>query len=199
MTRVYSFTTWKIHAPKNFTDAVQSATPFLLICLCRSPWRHLLMRGSFAVRLLGFRVLIPPGHGCLSLESVICCQVEVFTSGWSPVQTSPTECGACECDREASTERITWATRGCRAKENSYVYHVPSYELSYDTFYTAFTLSRKIFCVIYFMYLFPSASHTHLCADNYRSHQALKPWMFDFCIKIPLNSFRFPFHFHRRC
>jgi hypothetical protein len=98
MTRVYSISTRNRQYVRNFTDAVQSATPFLLACWCRSPGRRRLMRGSSVVRLLGFRVWIPPGHGCLSLESVICCQVEVCMTGWSPMQTSPTECGACECD-----------------------------------------------------------------------------------------------------
>jgi hypothetical protein len=42
------------------------------------------------------------GHGCLSLVSVVCCQVEVSATGWSLVQRSPTECGVSECDREAS-------------------------------------------------------------------------------------------------
>jgi hypothetical protein len=32
------------------------------------------------------------GHGCLSLVSVVCCQVEVFSTGRSLVQRSPTEC-----------------------------------------------------------------------------------------------------------
>jgi hypothetical protein len=41
-------------------------------------------------------------HGCLSLVSVVCCQVEVSGKGWSLVQRSPTECGVSECDREAS-------------------------------------------------------------------------------------------------
>jgi len=42
------------------------------------------------------------GRGCLSLVSVVCCQVEIFASGWSLVQRSPTECGVSnECDREA--------------------------------------------------------------------------------------------------
>jgi hypothetical protein len=43
------------------------------------------------------------GHGCLSLVSVVCCQVEVYATGWSLVQRSPTECGVSNvCDREAS-------------------------------------------------------------------------------------------------
>jgi hypothetical protein len=38
-------------------------------------------RGSMAARLLGLWVQIPPGHGCLSLASVVCCQVEISASG----------------------------------------------------------------------------------------------------------------------
>jgi hypothetical protein len=33
------------------------------------------------------------GHACLSLVSVVCCQVEVSATSWSLVQGSPTECG----------------------------------------------------------------------------------------------------------
>jgi hypothetical protein len=51
------------------------------------------MRTSVAARLLGLRVRIPPGHGCLSLVNVVCCQVEVSAPGRSLVQRSPTECG----------------------------------------------------------------------------------------------------------
>jgi hypothetical protein len=43
------------------------------------------------------------GHGCLSLVSVVCCQVEVSATGWSLVLRSPTACGVSKvCDREAS-------------------------------------------------------------------------------------------------
>jgi hypothetical protein len=58
---------------------------------------------SSAARLLGLWVRIPPGHGCLSLVSVVCCQVEVSATSWSLVQRSPTECGVSKkCDHEAS-------------------------------------------------------------------------------------------------
>ena len=40
--------------------------------------------------------------------SVVCCQVEVPTSGWSLVQRSPTECGVSECDHESSIMRRPW-------------------------------------------------------------------------------------------
>jgi hypothetical protein len=54
----------------------------------------------------------PGGHGGLSLVSVVYCQV--FATGRSLVQISPTECGVSECDRVASTLRRPWLTRGCR-------------------------------------------------------------------------------------
>jgi hypothetical protein len=42
-------------------------------------------------------------HGCLSVVSVVCCQVDVSATGWSLVQRSPTDCGVSQkCDREAS-------------------------------------------------------------------------------------------------
>jgi len=42
--------------------------------------------GSAAAGLLGLRVRIPLGHGCLSLVSVVCYQVQFSATGWSPVQ-----------------------------------------------------------------------------------------------------------------
>jgi len=51
-------------------------------------------------------------HGCLSLGRVVCCQVEVFATGWSLAQRSPTECGVSGCDREASIMRRPWPTGG---------------------------------------------------------------------------------------
>ena len=41
-------------------------------------------------------------HGCLSLVSVVCCQVVVSAAGRSLVQRGPTKGGASECDHEAS-------------------------------------------------------------------------------------------------
>jgi hypothetical protein len=83
----------------------------------RCQWPRGLRRGSAAARLLGLWVRIPPGHGCLSLVSVVCCQVEVCATGWSLVQRGPTECGVSECDREASIMRKPWPTTGCCSME----------------------------------------------------------------------------------
>ena len=51
------------------------------------------------------------GHGCLSLVSVVWCQVEVSASGLLPVQRSPIECGGSEFDRKTSTKRKPWPTK----------------------------------------------------------------------------------------
>ena len=37
------------------------------------------------------------GHGYLSVVSVVCCQVEVSATSWSPVQRNPTDCAASLC------------------------------------------------------------------------------------------------------
>jgi hypothetical protein len=54
-------------------------------------------------------------HGCLSLVSVVFCQVEVHVWSWSLVRSSPTECGVCECDGKVSIMRRPWPTSGCCA------------------------------------------------------------------------------------
>jgi hypothetical protein len=45
-------------------------------------------------------------HGCTSLVSVVCYQVEVSARGQSLIQSSPTECGVSECDRGTSQKRL---------------------------------------------------------------------------------------------
>jgi hypothetical protein len=58
-----------------------------MIYVCRSQWPRGLRRGSAAARLLGL------WHGCLSLVSVVWCQVEVSATSWSLVQRRSTDCG----------------------------------------------------------------------------------------------------------
>jgi hypothetical protein len=60
--------------------------------LRRSRWSHTSKHGSVDDRLLGLRARIPPGAR-MSLESVVCCQIQVFATGRSLVRRSPTECG----------------------------------------------------------------------------------------------------------
>ena len=50
------------------------------IITSRSRWPCCRRRGPAAARLLILWVRIPPGNGCLSLVSVVCCQVEVSAS-----------------------------------------------------------------------------------------------------------------------
>jgi hypothetical protein len=55
-------------------------------------------------------------HGCLSLRSVACCQVEVSSKGWLLVPRGPTDCGvSSEHDCEVWTMRRLWPTKGCSA------------------------------------------------------------------------------------
>jgi hypothetical protein len=87
------------------------------------------------------------GHGCLSLVSVVCCQVEVSVSGWSLVQRSPTQCGVSECDHEALILKRTWPTRGCCAigKKNAIAnnYLIAITTLHSLTSYTAIILMNE--------------------------------------------------------
>ena len=50
-------------------------------------------------------------HGCLSVLSAVCCQVEVSASGWSLAQRSPTNLGVSEGDREFSITKRPCPTR----------------------------------------------------------------------------------------
>jgi hypothetical protein len=45
-------------------------------------------------------------HGCLSLASVVCCEIEVSVLS----RRSLTERGVSECDREASAMKRPWLT-----------------------------------------------------------------------------------------
>jgi hypothetical protein len=81
----------------------------------QSQWPRGLRRWPAAALLQGIRVRIPPGNGCLSLESVICCRVD----SWQLVQRNLNECGASECDHEAWTVRKSWTTGGCCADEDT--------------------------------------------------------------------------------
>jgi hypothetical protein len=71
-------------------------------------------RGSAVARLLGW-FESRRGHGCLSLVSGVCCQLEVSATGRSLIQRGSTESGVSECDREASIMRRPSHPRGCCA------------------------------------------------------------------------------------
>jgi hypothetical protein len=83
---------------------------------CLSLWPRGLTRRSAAARLLRLWVRIPPGHRCLSVVSVVSCQVEVSATGWSLVQRSPTDLCVVVCDLETSSRmRMPWPALGCSA------------------------------------------------------------------------------------
>ena len=63
-------------------------------------------------------------HGCLSLMSVVCCQVEVSATGRSLVQMCPTVFCASGCDVENTNDEGALAHYSCRAvKKKCVIYH----------------------------------------------------------------------------
>jgi len=70
-----------------------TSVPYASRCNARRFWCSRVLRlGSAVARLLGLWVRIPRGHGCLSVVSVVCCQVEISATGLSLVYRSLTEC-----------------------------------------------------------------------------------------------------------
>ena len=58
---------------------------------------------------------------CLSVVSVVCCQVEVSATRLSLVQRSPTDCGVSLCVSRNLVNDEPWPTADCRA-ENKLFY-----------------------------------------------------------------------------
>jgi hypothetical protein len=79
----------------------------MLLTICRPQGPRGLRRGVAAA--CGFESR--RRQGCLSLVSVVRCQVEVCVG----LITRPTECGVSECEHEASIMRRLWPTGGCGA------------------------------------------------------------------------------------
>jgi hypothetical protein len=66
----------------------------------------------------------------------VCYQVEVSTLGLSLVQSSYTEWGVSECDRESSTMTRSWPTRSCCAvkKKTQNCIHLRDYKYNSNEF-----------------------------------------------------------------
>jgi hypothetical protein len=85
---------------------------FHLTHACRSQWLRPLGVGLRPLACWNCGFESHRVHGCLSLVSVVCCQVEVSASGLSLLQRSPTECGVSKRHRKVSTWRRSCRTRG---------------------------------------------------------------------------------------
>jgi hypothetical protein len=80
---------------------------FKVIFLLQFQWpRGLRRRFLYSLACWGCVFETLRGHECLSLVSVVCCQVEGYESGRSFAQRSPTECCVSQCDRENSVMRV---------------------------------------------------------------------------------------------
>jgi hypothetical protein len=63
-----------------------------------SQWTRGLRGASVTARLLGSQVRIPRGHKCVYLAIIVCCQVQVSSTGRFLVHGTPSECVFIECD-----------------------------------------------------------------------------------------------------
>jgi hypothetical protein len=141
--------------------------------MCWFQWPLGLSRGSAAARLLGLRVWIPSGNGCLSLVSVVRCQVEVSTTGPLLVQSIPTEYGVSECDRESATMRGPTPTAGCWVTEVTSCSHAPFH-------YQAFILHWKIISLCLFIQsvnINPSNHIIHIWETTINYPQMVHGWV----------------------
>jgi hypothetical protein len=84
--------TWSVMTVRRIVTAtgkgIYSKSAYFSEMDCRSQWLRSLRRRSAAARLLRLWVRIPPGYGCQSVVSVVCCQVEVYDE----LITRPEEC-----------------------------------------------------------------------------------------------------------
>ena len=87
---------------------------YFLICINRTSFPDVANYTApitAAALFLWLWVLIPPGHWCLSLVSVVWCQVKVLAKCRSIAQRIPTEFCVSECDLETSTRKRSRSTR----------------------------------------------------------------------------------------
>ena len=111
-----------------------------------------LKRAFAAVRLLRWRVRIP----LESWKSVSCgscvLQVKFYSSGWSVIQRSPTECDDSECDREPSTRRKPGPIRCGWPMKNYRLFIIPTFIIvKFDTGTNFPTVNWKLLLAVAMM------------------------------------------------
>ena len=109
---------------KNNLPFLNQINSLSLSIQCRSQWPRSLKGGSAAHACWDCGFESRRGHACLSVVSVVCCQVEVFATGWSLVQRSPTEyicvC-VCVCPKSVIAKPRTgksWTGIGSKRHKN---------------------------------------------------------------------------------
>jgi hypothetical protein len=125
-------------------------------------------------------------HVCLYLVNVVCCQVEVPALGWSLVQRSRTECGVCECDREAGIMR-PWPTRDCCTMEINSALFGPPFVFSYPRppiirqsvgesglYYTVKNLWQALSWIFHETYKGKDSLYVSLCPSFNRSSKIME-------------------------
>jgi len=104
------------HISTGFYNSMCSETLVASLNDCRQPRG---LRCRYAVTgMLGLGLEFRRGHECLSVVTVVCFKAEVCATGRSLIQRSPTDYGVSDYDRETSTMRRLWPTRGCCTVKN---------------------------------------------------------------------------------
>ena len=96
--------TFFVIIPWRWHLVAETCSSLSMWCILRHEF-HLLDTIPILIQGVGLRPLaccdrefeFHPGHGCLAVVSLVCCQVEVSAMDWSFVQRSPTDCGASLC------------------------------------------------------------------------------------------------------
>jgi hypothetical protein len=104
---------------------------YLYLFISRSQWPRGLSCSSAASRLLRLWVRISPG-AWMSVVSIVCCQVNVSATSWSPFQRSPTDCGASLCMIEKPREWGGHDPLGGRCAKNKQTYFLGSVRYSFS-------------------------------------------------------------------
>ena len=86
----------------------------------QSQWPRRLRRKSAAARLLRLWVRIPPGHGCLCVVSVVCCQRSLRRANHSFIGVLPTVMRRCVWSRNLENEEAM--THSCASNKQTNIY-----------------------------------------------------------------------------
>jgi hypothetical protein len=107
--------------------------------------------GRSLTRIVGSNPTV--GHGCLSVVSVVCCQVEVSATSWSLVQRSPTDCGVsnvCVTMKPRRNEEAHAHIRLSSHRKKRIVIYISKH----TRLCTLLITHYRLICIYYYPYIF---------------------------------------------
>ena len=109
---------WGQHnMPYKYCQTVWSDLPSVMFPVGYCKWAAARSKTCFGGRSQAGIAGSNPSGGMAFVVSVVCSQVEVSATGWSLVQSRPSEYGVSECDLETWRVRRPWPTRGLSRRE----------------------------------------------------------------------------------